>query len=94
MDILFFSKVEYGYSVSFNDIFDIISSLSRKDINMKSNLFLWLKFRYTLFKTKATIFVLYCRNIWNKEHTAKVKHFESILDEAKQSFTLNLLYQR
>lgn len=48
---------------------------------MKSNLILWLKFRYTIINTKATIFMLRCRSICSMEH--KAKHFQSILDGAK-----------
>ena len=51
---------------------------------MKSNLILRIRFYYTIFKTKATILMLHCRDICNREHKAKVKHFESILGGTKQ----------
>lgn len=58
--------------------------LSRKGLNMKSNLFFRIRFYYVILNTKATILMLYLKNINNKERRDKVKSLQDTLERAKQ----------
>ena len=51
---------------------------------MKSNLFFRIRFYYVILNTKATILMLYLKNINNKERRDKVKSLQDTLERAKQ----------